>query len=64
MSVQCCDLMSLICIVDKSLLFVVIYRMCFRQIYLTLLVFDDLDSNHLVSVFFLDFCHNWQVLGR
>ena len=43
--------LSLICIVDKSLSFVVIYRMCWRQIYFLLLIFDILDINHSVSAF-------------
>ena len=43
--------LSLICIVDKSLSFVVIYRMCWRQIYFLLLIFNILDLNHSVSVF-------------
>ena len=43
--------LSLICIVDKSLSFVVIYRICWRQIYSLLLIFDILDLNHSVSAF-------------
>ena len=43
--------LSLICIVDKSLSFVVLYRMCRRQIYFLLLIFDILDLNHSVSAF-------------
>ena len=41
--------LSLICIVDKSLSFVVIYRMCWRQILLSFIDFDILDLNHSVS---------------
>ena len=41
--------LSLNCIADKSLSFVVIYRMYWRQFYFLLLIFDILDLNHSVS---------------